>query len=397
MIRIGFEKSVRMFRKFSEETLRRSGGNQMGRESVTALASIESVVKGERLLDGTLLEPLSAFTNLLQSSQLPPEFGDFGFGDALLAIEEAHAELRQNDDQQWEFSPELPPEKLGLLEPFMSEPEPAGADPQHDAKLRAVVLQAAEAAKPGAAVVVGALGAGELPLLELATRFEKLTLSDLDLPALEALVRRSIPEALRGKVRLERYDVTGSYLAFAEGVAGAVSAAPGLPEAEQALEALLQSYDVGAGSAGLTQAEGRADLAISVLLLSRLGRGYSACIARALAARGWGSESVARPPLAPALELMSRLVEQHHVQALLKRANAAVLVSAVSELVLEAAAGGASQPVGEPSDLLGVERLSERLPKMAQVLEERSWEWRRPLPGSAEKRSLLTLVEAVLV
>src|SRR5687767_4399505 len=103
MSRVGFHKSVRMFRKFSEETLRRSGGSPMGREGVAALAAFDAVLKGERLLDGTLLEPLAAFTSLLQSAQLPPEFGNYSFGDALLAFEEAHAELRQNDEQRWEF------------------------------------------------------------------------------------------------------------------------------------------------------------------------------------------------------------------------------------------------------------------------------------------------------
>src|ERR1041384_3015960 len=107
MSRAGFQKSVRMFHKFSEETLRRRGGNQAGRESVVALSAVEAVLKAERLLDGSLLEPLSAFTNLLQSSQLPPDFGDYSFGDALLAIEDAHAELRQNDEQRWEFEPAL--------------------------------------------------------------------------------------------------------------------------------------------------------------------------------------------------------------------------------------------------------------------------------------------------
>jgi hypothetical protein len=92
---------------------------------------------------------------------------------------------------------------------------------------------------------------------------------------------------------------------------------------------------------------------------------------------------------------LSRLVEQHHIVALLRRASSAVLVSAVSEVALTGAGNG--QPVGEPNDLLGVERLGERLPKMADVKDERSWEWRRPQLESAEKGSLLTLVEAVLV
>jgi hypothetical protein len=398
MNRAGFLKSVRMFRKFSEETLRRRGGDQLGRDGVVALVALESVLKAERLLDGSLLEPLQAFTSLLQSAQLPPDFGDYGFGDALLAIEDAHAELRQSAEQRWEFAPELPAEKLALLTDFKGAAAQPSTDQEHLKQLRACVLDAASSAKPGAVVVVGALRCGDLPLSELATRFERVTLSDLDTSELEALVRRVIPETLRGRVRLERYDPTGSYVAFAEGVSSAVQAAADLPEAERALDALLQSYDVGAGSAGLTATEGNVDLAVSALLLSELGRGYASCIERSLIARGWTEPgSVAQAPLQPALSLLSRLVEQHHVHALLRRASSALLISAVSDLILTATGSGKGQPVGEPRDLLGVERLSERLPKMADVKQERSWEWRRPLPGSAEKGSLLTLVEAVLV
>jgi hypothetical protein len=340
-----------------------------------------------------LLEPLAAFTNLLQSAQLPTEFGDDSFGDALLAIEEAHAELRQEAEQRWEFSPEPAPHQLAALGDFERQATEPSSDTEHVRKLRACVLDAAGAARPGAVVVVGALGCGDLPLAELATRFERLTLNDLNLTELEALVRRAVPEPLRGRVRLERYDLTGSASAFVEGVASAVEAAPGLEQARAALDLLLQSYDVGAGSAGLSAAEEKADLAVSAMVLSELGRGYAACVKRQLAAPGWLQANGGQAPVLSGLELLSRLLEQHHIHALLRRAASAVLVSTVSELALTAD----GQPVGTPRDLLGVEHLGERLPKMARVSDERRWEWRRTLPGSSENSRLLALVEAVLV
>lgn len=396
MSRAGFQKSVRMFRKFSEETLRRRGDGGLGREGVAALAGIEATLGGDRLLDGALLEPLAAFTNLLQSAQLPPEFGAYGFGDALLAVEEAHAELRQADAQRWEFSPQLDADASLDLTDFAAAPRDASDDRQHVTELRRCVSEAAEGAEPGSALVVGALRCPDLPFAELAQRFDKLVLSDLDLNGLEQLVRREVPEALRDRVQLERYDLTGSYQQFARGVAAAVAGASRSAEAEQNLSALLQSYDVGAGSAGLTHAEGAVDFVVSALVLAELGRGYPRCVARALSARGFDSTSVERPPLSSGLELWSRLVEQHHVHALLRRARRALLVSSVSEVELAGQPGGELRPAQEPRDVLGVLRLVERLPQTARVLAERSWEWRRGLPG-AEKRSLLTLVEAVLV
>lgn len=394
---VGFQKSVRMFRKFSEETQRRGGGSELGREGVSALVALEAVVDGKRLMDGTLIEPLAAFTNLLQSAQLPPDFGDYSFGDALLAIEAAHEQIRQGAEQRWEFNTELGADDAARIKGFWGEPQASEPAREHGIKLRRFVLDAAHAAGSGSVLVCGALAAPELPLAELAARFSRLILNDLDLAALEELVRRAIPEQHRERVQLERYDATGSYVELAAGVASAVQSAQTPAEAERALLALLQGYDVGAGSAGLTNTEGTPDLAVSAMLLSELGRGYGACIAQALTARGWDGAVAERAPLLPALTLQSRLVEQHHIQALLRRAKSAVLVSAVSQVALKTLPSGQDAAQGEPHDLLSVEHLAERLPQSAEIKGELTWEQRRPLPGGTKNDSLLTLVEAVLV
>jgi len=397
MSRVGFQKSVRMFHKFSEETMRRRGADQAGRESVEALAAIESVLEAERLFDASLLEPLAAFTNLLQSSQLPPDFGDYSFGDALLAIEEGHAELRQNAEQTWEFEPELTDDAAPSLSAFTTPAPTSPSSPEHVAKLRRFVLEAARAAEPGSALVVGALSCPDLPLAELAAHFERLTLSDLELPRLEELVRHAIPEQHRGRVKLERYDVTGSYPAFAAGVQRAVGDANGPAAAEAALLALVESYDVSAGSAGLSAAEEKPSLAVSAMLLSELGRGYAPCISAALAARGWDPQAPHRAPLGPSLAFLRCLVTQHHIHALLRRAKSAALISKVSEVEWLGGPGNKGAAAGEPTDLLMVERLVERLPEIAEIKAEQSWEWRQDPPPGSGKHAVLSLVEAVLV
>jgi hypothetical protein len=383
MSRAGFQKSVRMFHKFSQETARRRGGDATGRESIEALGALDAVLKAERLLTGDLLEPLAAFTNLLQSSQLPPEFGDYSFGDALLAIEEAHAERRQHDAQRWEFAPELDTEPLPDFLPEPAEPEAGDAA----AKLEGFVGDAVEATAPKSVLIVGALREPALPLAKLCARCERITLNDLDLPRLEAQVRDVVPEAHRARVQLERYDATGSYVAFAAGVQAAVEGATSLAEAEHELLRLLESYDVGAGSAGLSAREDQPDLAISAQLLPQLGAAYPRVIRAALAKRGWEASAAPGAPLWSAVSLLRCLVEQHHIQALLRRAKSAVLVSPVSEVRLKSGPGGKDVAASEPRDLLSVERLVERLPASADVKAEQSWEQRRG--------STVTLIEAV--
>ena len=174
MTLVGFQKSVRMFRKFSEETQRRRGGSELGREGVAALIALEAVVDGKRLFDGTLIEPLSAFTNLLQSSLLPPDFGDYSFGDALLAIERAHEQVREGAEQRWEFATELGADDAAKVHGFWRKPSASDADREHGIKLRRFVLDAAHAADSGSALVCGALSGRVLPLSYLAEFFRRL-------------------------------------------------------------------------------------------------------------------------------------------------------------------------------------------------------------------------------
>lgn len=392
MSRAGFQKSVRLFHKFSEETTRRRGGTQAGRDSVAHLAALDAVLKAQRPFTPDLLEPLAAFTSLLQSSQLPPEFGNYSFGDALSAIEEAQAERRQNDEQLWEFEGEVSDADAALVTGFAAATtEPAAAE--HQAKLQRFVLDAAQMVDPGSLLVVGALAEPALPLAELCARFARVTLSDLDLTRLQELVRRAVPEAQRERVRLERYDVTGAALAFTRAVEERVAGAASAAHAEQALLELLQSYDVTGGSAGLSAREERPDLAVSAMLLSRLGEGFQARVRQALQTQG-GSPG---PALGQELALFETWLVHHHVQALLRRAKATVLVSAVSEVRLQTLPNGKKSAVGEPRDLLSVEQLVERLPESVATRAEASWEvTAEPLRGP-EKLGLLTLVEAVLV
>jgi len=392
MSRVGFQKSVRMFHKFSEETTRRRGGNQAARESIGHLAALDAVLKAERPFTPELLEPLAAFTNLLQSSQLPPEFGDYSFGDALLAIEEAQAERRQNDPQVWEFEGEIKAEDAALAATFATPPS-ARTPAEHDQNLRRFVLEAAQQVEPGSLLVVGALAEPALPLTELCNRFQRVTLNDVDLGRLEELVRRTVPDQQRERIKLERYDATGAAVSFTKAVQGIASSAKNPAEAEEALVSLLQSYDVGAGSAGLSAVEEKPSLAISAMLLSRLGDGFAAQVQSAFSGRAWQPGPAAKD----ALSLFRCLLVQHHVQALLRRAKAAALVTAVSQVELRSMPNGKKSAAGEPQDLLHVERLVERLPQIAETKAEASWEYAQEGADSTEKLSLLTLVEAVVV
>jgi len=413
MSRHDFEKSVRMFRKFSEETLKRRGGGPMSREGVVALQAIEAVLRGERKLTGSLLEPLAALTSLLQSGQLPPEFGHFNLADAILAVEEASAQANETAEQRWEFTPELSdPVAARLVALGCWEHHDRGAADNAEAggkthagglrahleESRRLILEAASRATSGNAVVVGAGRAHGVPLAELAQRFQRVTLNDVRTATLEETVRAEVPEALRERISIERYDLTGSYEQFVKEVEERIGASTSPPDAEHALVELAESYDVGAGSAGISGPEGTASFAVSSMVLSELGAGFPLHVARCFSERGWELASPPSAALNDALALLTCIVQQHHVYALLRRAELAVLITGVSEAPLRVLSDGRLEASGDPRELLAVERLSERLPQGTEILAEADWEWRRggDTNGSATAQAML-LVEGVVM
>ncbi|HEV8248326.1 MAG TPA: hypothetical protein VGP93_21265, partial [Polyangiaceae bacterium] len=365
MSRRALQKSVRLFRAFSEQTLRKSGPSQLGQDGVRALAALEEVLAGKRVLDGSLLQPLAAFSGLLARGKLPFEFRRSNFGDALLAVEEARV---TSAAPRWDFVPsfsERTAERLGF------DALPQGIDQiergnragwqAHAEENKRFILAAAEQASPaGYAVVVGAARAYDLPLAEIAARFPRLILTDLSLQAMEETVRQHVPEALRERVTLERYDLTGSSEQFVRELDAAVAGAKSLALAERALLELCTSYDTPASLARLCSAPDAASFAVSSMVLSQLGVGYKAYAARCFRERGWDEQRALQAPLEPALSLLGCYVEQHHVQALLDQAALAVLTSDVNASDVRALADGTVEPQGEPLEQLSVERLHER-------------------------------------
>jgi hypothetical protein len=105
---------------------------------------------------------------------------------------------------------------------------PAIAD-THVAESRALILDAAARVRPGRAIVLGAGPCREIPLAELAGRFEALTLNDHDGPALEAALHAAGLDA--GAVRLLVADLTGVTAEFVREVGRRVDEAADPAEA----------------------------------------------------------------------------------------------------------------------------------------------------------------------
>jgi hypothetical protein len=90
--------------------------------------------------------------------------------------------------------------------PYVRDPVPC----QQVTESRKLILAAAQWAQPGTCLILGAGHCAELPLKELAARFEKLTINDVDNVVLdEGLAAAGLTDAERAKCTIQIADLTG--------------------------------------------------------------------------------------------------------------------------------------------------------------------------------------------
>ena len=268
--------------------------------------------------------------------------------------------------QPWEFDPKVDPrafELLGFAETSAgiarTQRENREAWWSHARHHKGFILEAAARVQhPRLAVVLGAGKAYDLPLEELAQRFERVVLLDIDADALAETCKATIKEALRSRVELRSMDVTGVTARLARGIEAALDSSA--PEAE--LEALCRSYRLQSPPRLVSE---RADLLVSGMMLSQLGLAKLA--AKHLFERRFGKiapDSQAR--WSEAWDGLERRLQQDHVDALCNDAELAVLTSDVRH-----------RSGGESWSVIGAARLEDRVPRFLEVLARASWVWER--------------------
>ena len=265
--------------------------------------------------------------------------------------------------EPWRFDPTVDPQVFKLLgfaetSAGISRTQRENRDGwyEHARRHKAFLLDAAaRVERPRLAVVLGAGKAYDLPLEELARRFERVVLVDIDAEAMAASSAAAVGDAkLRARLELRPMDVTGVTAQLARGIGAALdSAAP-----EAAMEALCGSYRL----ASRPRLAGEsADLLVSGMVLSQLGLPKLA--AKRLFEQRFGKISAA---FEAAWDGLERRLQQDHVDALCEEAALAVLTSDVVH-----------HSGGESWSVIGAERLEARLPPHLEVLTKTSWTWQR--------------------
>ena len=173
------------------------------------------------------------------------------------------------------------------------------------------ILEAADLAQGRAVATVLGCGAGtEIPLAELARRFERLILVDLDGPSMiEAL--EQVPLELRPRVELRVMDVTSFVAPLMDRITRAVDASSTAAEAFGRFGGILAELRVGE-----PVALPPSDLVLSSLLLSEIPRLPLTFAGRLVRAR-FGTEMLdAWDGSDPAFESLVRLAIEDHARLL---------------------------------------------------------------------------------
>jgi hypothetical protein len=232
---------------------------------------------------------------------------------------------------------------------------------EHARRHKAFILDAAaRVERPRLVVVLGAGKAYDLPLEDLARRFERVVLIDIDAEAMAQSSAASVRDAkLRARLELRPMDVTGVASHLARGIEQALQS----DQAEARLEALCESYALATRPRFTDE---RADLVVSGMLVSQLGL-QPKLAAKRLFEQRFGKIAAANEARWSACwNGLDLKLQQDHVDALCEEAGLAVLTCDV-----------AHHSGGESWSTIGARRLDDRVPAFQEVLKSAAWTWER--------------------
>lgn len=369
-----------------------------GQLSEEELAALLDVSRGRAPWKFALYEPLRAFSHAIPRLGLPDLPATLSFGDALSALDE----LRGADAPGWTSHPFIAAETMQELRYASTSAgitrlhhEHQGAWREHAAENRALILRGARQARGPRGAVIGAGKLYDIPLRELAERFDELYLVDVDADALALSVAEAeLAPELRGRLRLVQADVTGIndvFLAKARAALHGSNArgvsrgdAPSQSDERLTHAALLEvfhSYRLTAPPL-LPKGAGAVDFACSSMVLSQLAVPMNRYATETFAERFPGSQRLETFEFQVALGQFSQRVQLAHLTALLAAAPCVALTSDVSEQHTALDLRHGVVPASPPLPLLGAPALADLLPTRAEarIVDEAHWRWRRVVP-----------------
>ena len=268
----------------------------------------------------------------------------------------------------------------------------------HSRQNRGFILKAAaRVEQPKLAVVLGAGKAFDLPLPEMAARFERLVLIDIDAEALAETCSNVVHDSkLRRRIELRSMDLSGISARLARSIEGLIANAPDAATAEAGLEALCRSYRLAALPRLLEPGE-RADLLVSGMVLTQLALQPKLLAKQSFEQRFGPVQPTSLERWSLAWDELDLRLQQDHINALVHDADLVVLTSDVLHHSIYIAAGGRELPRGEVWSVIGADTLKERIPGFVDIVDAAEWSWPRIRPRPPDFDGVRTNVNGLVL
>jgi hypothetical protein len=329
-------------------------------------------------------EDFETLVNFARTSYRIGQVGDdphCNLGDALTAL----AAVEQPGEQPFAYDTALDAAAFAKLE-FREASVGIGKTQRdnregwwsHAQKNRAFIEEAARSTTAqNLCVVLGAGHAFDLPLLELAKRFERLVLVDIDAQALAETVNGVFKDpGLRARVEQRILDVTGMNGALVARLEALLAESGSAAELHDRLERLCQGYRLATPPRLLPPGE-RADLMVSSCVLSQVAWPQRIFAERLFVKRFGPLRGAAEQRWARHWSELELRVQQDHFTALAGTAELVAFTSDVVSQVTVVDDAGTERLSSKTIYALGVPALAERIPSLYRSEGAQSWEWAR--------------------
>lgn len=376
------------------------GMSVRGQLSEEQLLVLDRVICGAEPWTFDQYQPLRAFAHALARLDLPDLPAVLSFGDALQALDELRA------GTAWpthESVTESTFSELGYASTSAAITRVRSANTaawrEHALENKQILLRGSERATGPRALVVGAGKLYDIPLRQLAERFEQLLLVDIDGAALaESVKQADLEPKLHARLSLIRSDVTGINDIFLERARAALELASEV-EVYGALLELLRDYRVAQPPRLFAPgaARGRLDFACSSMVLSQLATPLTSYVEERFAARFPASQRRQGDEFQVALAQFAHRVQHAHVRSLLAVAPCIALTSDIAHQYTALDARGSVTPSSAPLPLIGGASLDSLLPRQqAQPKLTAGWQWRHVVPTRSKPQGHTLYVAGVV-
>jgi hypothetical protein len=372
---------------------------QLTEEQIVAL---ERVFRGAEPWSFEHYQPLRAFSDALSRLDLPDLPARLSFGDVLQALDE----LRSDAVTPW-------PTHTAVSEATFSElgyaRTSAGITRVRDANKAAwrehathnkqFLLRGAERAAGPRAVVIGAGKLYDIPLRQLAERFEQLLLVDIDAAALAESVKQvGLEPELNARLSLLQADVTGINDVFMERARAALALTDEV-EVYAGLLRLLHDYYVDEPPRLVPESAAGSPLefACSSMVLSQLAAPLTEYVEKQFTARFPESRRTQALEFQVALGQFTHRVQHTHVRSLLAAAPCVALSSDIAEQYSGLDALGNVGYGRTLLALIGVTSLGALVPgQQARNVLSAEWQWQHVIPTRSKPHGRSVRVAGVV-